>query len=58
MILRQCCCGVSLGEPIDDGVDGVMVSHGFCERCYDEEMLKIKSEFPDYPADVPAGRCA
>lgn len=52
MILRECCvCGVSLGAPIDDGADGVRVSHGYCERCSDEAMLQIKSQFAELPAD-------
>jgi hypothetical protein len=59
MILRQCCCcGVSLGAPIDDGVDRVSVSHGYCERHYDDAMLQLQSQFAELPADGMRERVA
>jgi len=59
MILRECCCcGVSLGEPVDDGLDGSSVSHGYCQKHYDEAMVQIQSQFADYPADRPHWRTA
>jgi hypothetical protein len=58
MTRRVCCvCNIQYGN-VDDGLEAVVDSHGYCERCYDEAMLAIRSQFPDYPADVPAGRCA
>lgn len=59
MILRECCCcGVSLGAPIDDGVDGVRVSHGYCEKDYDEAMVQLRGQYAELPADRPHGRAA
>ena len=58
MTRRVCCvCDKFMGWK-EDGRAEVLDSHGYCERCYDEAMINIKSEYPDYPADVPAGRCA
>lgn len=56
MTRRVCCvCGHVLGWR-EDGHEAVIDSHGYCERCYDEQMLEIKTALPDYPADRPAGR--
>ena len=42
----------------DDGRPEVMDSHGYCQKHFCEAMTEINTQFPDYPADVPAGRCA
>lgn len=56
MLRRMCCvCGREMGWR-EDGHEAVVDSHGYCERCYDEQMLEIKTALPDYPADRPAGR--
>jgi tetraacyldisaccharide-1-P 4'-kinase len=52
-----CVCQRQYGTK-EDGLETVMDSHGYCERCHDEAMLAMRSEFADYPADVPAGRFA
>ena len=52
MTRRICCvCGIEHAQPIDDGRDEVVDSHGYCERCHDAVMLQIKNEFAELPAD-------
>lgn len=51
MTRRICCvCNVQYGQ-VEDGRDEVVDSHGYCERCAYEELLKMESYFPELPAE-------
>jgi hypothetical protein len=51
MIRSVCCvCGVQYGTK-PDGQDGVLDSHGFCQKHYDEAMAAIESQFAELQAD-------
>jgi hypothetical protein len=58
VIRSVCCvCGRIYGTK-PDGRSDVRDSHGYCERCFDETMLNIKSQFAELPADGACGRAA
>ena len=58
MIRSVCCvCDKVYGLKFD-GLAEVRDSHGYCERHYDEEMIKLKSQYAELPADRPYGGAA
>lgn len=55
MILRECCvCGSSLGESIDDGRTDVVVSHGYCQKHFDEAMIEARGTIAELEGDRAA----
>jgi len=52
MIARACCvCGDSLGPPIDDGKSELVVSHGYCQKHFDEAMLEARGTLAELEGD-------
>lgn len=52
MIARACCvCGSELGPPIDDGKPETVVSHGYCQRHFDEAMMEARGMLDELPGD-------
>lgn len=55
MIRSVCCVCDKIYGTKPDGRHEVSDSHGYCERCYDEAMLQLNSQFAEYPSDRPYG---
>jgi hypothetical protein len=52
MIVRECCvCGSSLGNSIDDGRPDVVVSHGYCQKHFDEAMIEMRATLAELEPD-------